>query len=125
MKDNKLGNKICELRKKKKITQRDLANALNTSDKVISRWEVGLSNPSLEMIFQMSKIFKVPYNELIMARVTYESPKEQDIVKEILRDFENVKKRKWEVIKIISLVVSFLRLIISIIEMIFKIKCSF
>jgi len=125
MKDNKLGNKICELRKKKKITQRDLANALNTSDKVISRWEVGLSNPSLEMIFQMSKIFKVPYNELIMARVTYESPKEQDIVKEILRDFENVKKIKWEVIKIISLVVSFLRLIISIIEMIFKIKCSF
>ena len=118
MKDNKLGNLITTLRKKRQLTQRDLANALNISDKAVSRWEVGISAPSLDMIFQMSKIFKVPYNELVMARVTNESLEAQDIIKEISRDFENIKKRKWELLKLIGIIISFLRLVVAIIDII-------
>ena len=34
-----IGKFICELRKAKGMTQKDLAELLNVSDKTISRWE--------------------------------------------------------------------------------------
>lgn len=37
------GNAIRELRGKKKITQKSLAQTLGVSDKTISKWETGVS----------------------------------------------------------------------------------
>lgn len=38
------GKLICELRKMKNMTQKDLANYLNVSDKAVSKWERGGSH---------------------------------------------------------------------------------
>ena len=38
-----LGNKIRALRKKKGITQEQLAGALNMSPQAVSKWEMGVS----------------------------------------------------------------------------------
>ncbi|MFR2759577.1 helix-turn-helix transcriptional regulator [Eisenbergiella massiliensis] len=38
------GNAIRELREKKKITQKSLAQTLGVSDKTISKWETGVSH---------------------------------------------------------------------------------
>ena len=37
------GNTIRELREKKKMTQRELADILMVSDKTVSKWETGVS----------------------------------------------------------------------------------
>ncbi|MBO5766770.1 MAG: helix-turn-helix transcriptional regulator, partial [Lentisphaeria bacterium] len=38
-----IGEKILELRKRNSMTQRELGERLNVSDKVISKWETGKS----------------------------------------------------------------------------------
>ena len=51
-------NKIKELRKKKKITQENLAGALNVTRQTINAIEQGKYSPSLELAFSISKFFK-------------------------------------------------------------------
>ena len=53
-------NKIRELRKKNKISQKKLGEYLGISDRAVSKWELGLSSPSGQNLIQLSKVFKVP-----------------------------------------------------------------
>ncbi len=51
--------KIAELRRKKKITQTELARLLDTSQTVISRIESGKENFSLKKLFRIADILGV------------------------------------------------------------------
>ena len=44
MNDNNLAEKIAKLRKEKGLTQSQLAEMINVSNKTISRWETGVSH---------------------------------------------------------------------------------
>lgn len=48
--NEKFGNFIKTLRNEKKLTQKELGEKLNITDKVISKWERGLSFPDIEML---------------------------------------------------------------------------
>jgi len=61
----KCGEFIAELRKEKNLTQKDLANELNVSDKAISRWETGKGFPDVDSLQALSKFFSVTINELL------------------------------------------------------------
>lgn len=52
-----LGNKIKNLRKKKKLTQQELADKLYVTNKTVSSWESNRTEPDLEMIMKLSEIF--------------------------------------------------------------------
>ena len=65
MKEYTLGNKIYELRKKKNLTQEDLAILLDISDKAVSKWENGTSKPTIENLSKLSKILDISLDELI------------------------------------------------------------
>ena len=65
MNDFGLGNKIYELRKKKGITQEDLALMLDISDKSVSKWENGISKPTIENLKKISNIFDISLDSLI------------------------------------------------------------
>ena len=54
-----VANNIIKLRKTNKMTQQDLANKLNYSDKAISKWERGDSIPDIEMLCNIATIFNV------------------------------------------------------------------
>lgn len=59
-----LGEKIATLRRENKMTQRELAEIINVSDKVISKWETGRTLPDVEAIMILSKTFNVPISEI-------------------------------------------------------------
>lgn len=54
-----LGSKIANLRKKKKMTQQELADKLYVTNKTISSWESNRTEPDLVMISQLSELFEV------------------------------------------------------------------
>ena len=60
-----IGKRINYLRKKEKITQLDLANKLFVTDKTISSWESGRTEPSLEMLIKLSEILDCNVGYLI------------------------------------------------------------
>ena len=53
------------LRKKNRITQKELASALHISQTSVSKYERGESEPDLEMIIKMSDFFGVTIDEFV------------------------------------------------------------
>lgn len=60
-----LSEKIKELRKKKGLTQEDLANALNVSRQAITKWESGDGSPDIENLKNIALYFHVSIDYLI------------------------------------------------------------
>ncbi len=59
---------IAELRKQKNLTQKELAEKLNVSDKAISRWETGKGYPDVSSLVALSGFFSVTVNELLAGK---------------------------------------------------------
>lgn len=60
-----LNEKLQELRKKKGLTQEELAQALYVSRTAISKWESGRGYPNLDSLRGISKFFGVTVDELL------------------------------------------------------------
>lgn len=54
--ENNIGERIAILRKQKGLTQLQLAEKLNISDKAVSKWESGKGDPSLELLQALSEV---------------------------------------------------------------------
>ncbi len=61
----KTGEFIKNLRIEKGLTQKELAQALNCTDKAISRWETGKGFPDIVFLAPLAKILGVTVNELL------------------------------------------------------------
>ena len=56
------------LRKKNRITQRSLAEALHISQTSVSKYERGESEPDLEMVIKMADYFGVTIDEFVRGK---------------------------------------------------------
>lgn len=61
----KMGKLIAELRREKKMTQKDLADQLNITDKAVSKWERGLSGPDISLLTPLADILEITVSELL------------------------------------------------------------
>ena len=66
MLQKKLGRRIANLRKAKKLTQEQLAEALSCSVEFISLVERGVNGPSVAGLEKFAKILKVEVRELFI-----------------------------------------------------------
>ena len=60
-----LNEKLQELRKQKRLTQEELAEALYVSRTAISKWESGRGYPSIDSLKEIAKYFSVTIDELL------------------------------------------------------------
>ena len=67
-----IGKNLTYLRKHNKMTQLELAEKLNYSDKAISKWENGESIPSVEVLCKLSKIYNVSLDSLVGEKASNE-----------------------------------------------------
>ncbi len=63
--ENSIGERIIGLRKKKGLTQSQLAEKLNISNKAVSKWESGKGDPSIEMLELLSELFDCSIDYLV------------------------------------------------------------
>lgn len=110
--NNKLGKVLINLRKEKDLTQKELAEALHTTDKSISRWECGTGRPSLEMMYEISEYFGVLYTDLIAARVS-DKHEDDKIVEKIVDELSGAGKKRMKKIKI-GFIISIILILILI-----------
>ena len=75
-----IGNKIRELRKKKGVTQEALASVLLVFPQAISKWEMGLTYPDMEMIPVLAGYFEVSLDILFDYDVKEMKAKIQKII---------------------------------------------
>ena len=60
-----LGEKIQISRKKKGMSQEDLANVLNVSRQAVQKWESGVSNPELNKVIELGRVLDVSLDWLL------------------------------------------------------------
>ncbi len=118
MDKERTGQLITELRKEKGLTQKQLAEALNVTDKAVSKWERGLSFPDISMLEPISQTLDISIMELLAGeRKGEDEPltreEAQQIVKESveLSDEEIRHKRERSRLLIIILIVLVLLMI--------------
>lgn len=61
----KVGALILSLRKEKNMTQKEVADAMNISDKTISKWERGLGCPDISLLSELSHLFGVNIERIL------------------------------------------------------------
>ena len=120
-----LNEKLISLRKKNKLTQIQVAEALTVSRQAISNWETGAVLPSTDNLIALSRLYQVPADHLLnddsdLIPVPVEE-KEVDKKEEAPSESENLNTdskidmlRKHSVIILLYLLTLFLVVLISV-----------
>ena len=61
----KIGRFIADCRKEKHITQAQLAEKLNITNRAVSKWETGKSMPDVSIMVELCGILGITVNELL------------------------------------------------------------
>lgn len=77
---------ITDLRKKNNITQAELAQRLNYTDKAVSKWERGESLPDVAVLKQIADIFSVKIDYLVTAEHPDKAPEPPAVNRRRLRN---------------------------------------
>lgn len=101
-----IGNNIAAYRKRDNLTQAELAEKLNYSDKAVSKWERGESVPDVMTLVQLAELFGVTVNELLGEESAVAAAKET---------VERPKANKGVIQMLVSLLVWFVALTIYVI----------
>ena len=93
------GKFIAERRKARGLTQRELADLLNISDKTVSKWERGGGLPEVSLMLPLCKELDISVNELLSGRKLSDSEYKQNAEENILSLIqEERKKTKFQTI---------------------------
>lgn len=65
----KMGELLYKLRQDKGMTQKQLADLMNISDKTISKWERGLGCPDVSLLPEVSQILGVNIEEILSGKI--------------------------------------------------------
>ncbi len=105
----KISSIIKTKRKEKGLTQEELANKINVTEKAISRWETGRGTPDISLLVPLSKELGISVSEILKGK---ENIKEDKNIKEIVYYIDKTKKEKDNhVITIATIIYGFLLLL--------------
>lgn len=111
MNQERIGKFIAELRKEKNITQQELADKLNVTDRAISHWENGRRLPDYSLLKPLSEALDISINELLsgekLSDKEVKKKADENIIK--LTEYINFKSMRYG---IIGMIVLFIILII-------------
>lgn len=91
-----IGKFIAKCRKDKKLTQAQLAEKLNITDRAVSKWETGKSMPDSSIMLELCEVLGITVNELLSGRKVSMENYEQTINENLItlkkKDEKNVKR---------------------------------
>ena len=92
----KIGKFIADCRKKTNLTQMQLAEKLNITDRAISKWETGKSLPDSSIMLELCDILGISVNDLLCGEIVtmanYNKELENNLI-EIIKQKEQADKR--------------------------------
>lgn len=89
---NTLGENIRRLREKNNMTQKQLSERLDCSDKTVSKWENGDTSPSMNTINQIAKLFAIPVGDLMGGYVAENLSQDQNM-EQIMNFMNDINKK--------------------------------
>ena len=91
-----IGKFIAKCRKEKKLTQAQLAEKLNITDRAVSKWETGKSMPDSSIMLELCEILGITVNELLSGEEIdmeiYEKKADENLIALKRKDENNMTK---------------------------------
>ncbi len=110
MNQEKIGKFIAKCRKDKNLTQGELADKLNISNKAISKWETGRGMPDASIMLELCAYLGITVNELLsgekLEEGEYKEKANENIIN-IAKESEKNKKVKNKIIIVLTIVIIF------------------
>ncbi|MBQ8254515.1 MAG: helix-turn-helix domain-containing protein [Clostridia bacterium] len=94
----KIGRFIAERRKKVNLTQAQLAEKLNITDKAISKWERGKAMPDVSIMLELCGILEISVNELLSGEeisMENNNEKNEQLLLQMAKEVEQKNKTIW------------------------------
>ena len=94
----KIGKFIAECRKNANLTQMQLAEKLNITDKAVSKWERGKALPDTSIMLELCDILGISVNELLSGeKISMENDKRQNdqLLLQMAKELEKKNKTIW------------------------------
>ena len=115
----KIGKFIAERRKENNLTQAQLAEKLNITDRAVSKWETGRSLPDSAIMLELCDILSISVNELLCGEkiiMENNNQKNEQLLLDMAKELEQKNKTVWKsmwVIMIISMTALFAGILIA------------
>lgn len=117
MNQTEIGKFIAQCRKEKKLTQAQLAEKLNITDRAISKWETGKSMPDSSIMLELCEILGITVNELLSGKKVdmedYEKKADENLIAFKRKDENNMTKNIM--ISILFSVICFIGIMVCLI----------
>ena len=100
----KFGDNLKAFRKRKNMSQEDLADRVNVSRQSVSKWETGDAYPEMNNILELCKIFNCKINDLVHADMSDINSLDKEIVMNVVKFNEEKQKRVKSLSNVISMI---------------------
>ena len=107
----KIGRFIAECRKKNGLTQMQLAEKLNITDRAVSKWENGKSMPDSSIMLELCDVLRISVNDLLCGEAVTMDNYKKELEKNLL---EMVKQKEQADKRLLSLEI-FIGVLVSVI----------
>ena len=97
----KIGKFLQELRKENGLTQEQLAEQMGVARRTVSRWETGSNMPDLDVLIDLSDLYKVDLREILSGERKNEQMNEE-MKETVLQVAEYSNKEKERTTKVVT-----------------------
>ena len=94
----KIGRFIAQCRKNQNLTQMQLAEKLNITDRAISKWETGKALPDSSLMLELCRILKITVNDVLSGeKINMENnnQKNEQLMLDMAKEIEQKNKTIW------------------------------
>ena len=94
----KIGQFIAKCRKKENLTQMQLAEKLNITDRAVSKWETGRSMPDSSIMLELCGILKINVKELLSGEenaMENNNQQNEQLLLDMAKEIEKKNKTIW------------------------------
>ena len=114
MNQEKIGKFIAECRKNKNMTQQELSEKLNVSDRTVGNWENGRNMPDLSLFKPLCKELDISLNDLMSGEKVKEKEYQEKLEENIIYTIDYTNKKIDNKNKFISLILIIFGLLILV-----------
>lgn len=112
MDSKKVGSFIASMRKQKFLTQKELAEKLNVTNKAISKWETGNGYPEITIVPELAKVLGVTTAELLNGQLNVNEVSDNEeaatIINETVKYYDRDKMKKGNIVIAVIFIISVL-----------------
>ena len=100
MDQTKIGKFIAECRKSKNLTQLQLAEKLNITDRAVSKWENGRALPDSSLMLPLCEILDITVNDLLCGELVSMNDYNKELEKNLLEAIKQKQESDKQLLKL-------------------------